>query len=77
MALKVFLMRLMQCIVHMVRNSVKYVPWKDYKELTTDLKTIYHAVAEEEALCSLDKFSHKWDDRYPQISRSWRAHWHN
>ena len=65
------------CIVHMVRNSVKYVPWKDYKELTTDLKEIYRSVTEEEALNSLDKFSDKWDERYPQISRSWRAHWHN
>ena len=65
------------CIVHMVRNSVKYVPWKDYKELTTDLKEIYRSVTEEEALRSLESFSEKWDDKYPQISRSWRAHWHN
>lgn len=65
------------CIVHMVRNSVKYVPWKDYKELTGDLKGIYRAVTEDEAIKALDEFSDKWDERYPQISRSWRAHWHN
>jgi len=65
------------CIVHMVRNSVKYVPWKDYKELTGDLKRIYRAVTEDEALKVLDDFSDKWDEKYPQISRSWRAHWHN
>lgn len=65
------------CIVHMVRNSVKYVPWKDYKELTADLKGIYRAVTEDEALKALDDFSDKWDEKYPQISRSWRAHWHN
>ena len=65
------------CIVHMVRNSVKYVPWKDYKALTSDLKEIYRSVTEEEALRLLEQFSHKWDDKYPQISRSWRAHWHN
>jgi len=65
------------CIVHMVRNSVKYVPWKDYKALTSDLKEIYRAITEEEALRSLERFSDKWDDKYPQISRSWRAHWHN
>lgn len=65
------------CIVHMVRNSVKYVPWKDYKELTADLKGIYRAVTEDEALRALDEFSDKWDEKYPQISRSWRAHWHN
>ena len=65
------------CIVHMVRNSVKYVPWKDYKPVTTDLKRIYQATTEEQALLALDTFSEKWDDKYPQISRSWRAHWEN
>ena len=65
------------CIVHMVRNSIKYVPWKDYKPVTADLKLIYQAVTEEEALMALDNFSTRWDDKYPQISRSWRAHWHN
>ena len=65
------------CIVHMIRNSVKYVPWKDYKVLTADLKGIYRAVTEDEALRALDEFSGKRDEKYPQISRSWRAHWHN
>ncbi len=65
------------CIVHMVRNSVKYVPWKDYKAVTADLKQIYQSVTEEEALQSLDRFAERWDDKYPQISRSWRAHWEN
>ena len=65
------------CIVHMVRNSIKYVPWKDYKPVTADLKLIYQAVTEEEALLALDNFSARWDDKYPQISRSWRAHWNN
>lgn len=65
------------CIVHMVRNSVKYVPWKDYKPVTADLKQIYQAVTEDEALLALDDFSARWDSQYPQISRSWRAHWHN
>jgi len=65
------------CIVHMVRNSVKYVPWKDYKPVTADLKQIYQAVTEDEALLALDSFSARWDAQYPQISRSWRAHWHN
>lgn len=65
------------CIVHMVRNSVKYVPWKDYKPVTADLKQIYQATTEEQALLALDAFSDKWDEKYPQISRSWRAHWEN
>jgi putative transposase len=65
------------CIVHMVRNSIKYVPWKDYKPVTTDLKRIYQSVTEEEALLALTQFEERWDAKYPQISRSWRTHWHN
>ncbi len=65
------------CIVHMVRNSLKYVVWKDYKAVTKDLKCIYQAITEEEALQALDEFSARWDDKYPQISRSWKAHWDN
>ncbi|HCE2123050.1 TPA: IS256 family transposase [Vibrio parahaemolyticus] len=65
------------CIVHMVRNSVKYVPWKDYKAVTADLKQIYQSATEDEALLALERFSDKWDAKYPQISRSWTAHWDN
>lgn len=65
------------CIVHMVRNSVKYVPWKDYKPVTADLKKIYQSKTEDEALLALEQFSDKWDDKYPQISRSWTNHWDN
>ena len=65
------------CIVHMVRNSVKYVPWKDYKVVTAELKQIYQSVTEEEALLALNQFAEHWDDKYPQISKSWQAHWHN
>lgn len=69
--------RIQLCIVHMVRNSVKFVPWKDYKSVTADLKQIYQSVTEEEALKALDAFSERWDGKYPQISKSWRSHWHN
>jgi putative transposase len=65
------------CIVHMVRNSMKYVSWKDYKAVTADLKRIYKSVTEEEALLTLDGFAEHWDDKYPQISKSWRTHWDN
>tara|TARA_B100000963_G_C22550452_1_gene636527 strand:+ start:86 stop:1294 length:1209 start_codon:yes stop_codon:yes gene_type:complete len=65
------------CIVHMVRNSVRYVPWKDYKAVTADLKRIYQSATEEEALLALEQFSERWDDKYPQISRSWNTHWPN
>ena len=65
------------CIVHMVRNSMKFVPWKDYKAIAADLKLIYKSATEEDALRSLDQFAERWDDKYPQISKSWRAHWQN
>jgi transposase-like protein len=65
------------CIVHMVRNSLKYVTWKDYKAVTADLKQIYKAATEEDALLALESFASKWDDKYPQISKSWRSHWEN
>ncbi|WP_370611326.1 IS256 family transposase [Klebsiella aerogenes] len=65
------------CIIHMVRNSLKYVAWKDYKAVTSGLKTVYQAPTEEAALMALDSFADIWDDKYPQISKSWRAHWEN
>ncbi len=65
------------CIIHMVRNSLKYVSWKDYKAVTGGLKTVYQAPTEEAALMALDTFAGAWDDKYPQISKSWRAHWEN
>ncbi len=65
------------CIIHMVRNSLKYVSWKDYKAVTGGLKTVYRAATEEAALMALDNFAATWDDKYPQISKSWRAHWEN
>ena len=65
------------CIVHMVRNSIKYVVWKDYKAVTQDLKKIYHSATEEEGRLSLQQFSECWDDKYPQISKSWLSNWEN
>jgi transposase-like protein len=53
------------------------VPWKDYKELTADLKRVYQSTTEQEARLELDRFAQKWNDKYPQISKSWRAHWQN
>ena len=61
----------------MVRNSLKFVPWKDYKAITSDLKRIYQSVTEEDALISLDQFEERWDSKYPNISRSWRNNWQN
>ncbi len=65
------------CIIHRVRNSLKYVSWKDYKAVTSGLKTVHLVPTEEAALMELDKFAGVWDDKYPQSSKSWRAHWEN
>ncbi len=69
--------RLQLCIIHMVRNALKYVPWKDYKAVTADLKRIYQSTTEQEASLELDRFAETWDHKYPQISKSWRTHWPN
>jgi transposase-like protein len=65
------------CIVHMVRNSLKYVSWKDYKAVTADLKRIYNSATEEAAQEELEAFAERWDEKYSQITKSWRAHWPN
>lgn len=65
------------CIVHMVRNSLKYVSWKDYKAVTADLKQIYQSPTEAAAALEMERFAEKWDATYPQISKSWRSHWPN
>lgn len=65
------------CIVHMVRNSTRFVNWKDRKDLCKDLKTIYTASTEQQAEVALDQFAEKWDDKYPMISQSWRNNWVN
>jgi len=54
----------------MARDSMKYVPGKDYKAIASELKKIYQSVTEEEALLALDQFVEQWDEKYPQISRS-------
>src|SRR5215471_16135798 len=63
------------CMVHMVRNSVKYVPYKDRKTVTADLKEIYLAPSADAAESALGRFAEKWDKKYPAISRSWRSRW--
>lgn len=65
------------CIVHMVRNSLRFVSYKNRKELAKDLKKIYRAPTEEAGLAALQEFADKWDEHYPLISKSWFAHWDN
>jgi putative transposase len=63
------------CIVHMVRNSLRYVSYKDRKAIVADLKKIYRAPTEELGKAALTEFEQTWDSRYAFISKSWRSNW--
>ena len=63
------------CVVHQIRNSCRYVTYKDLKKFTVDLKTIYGAVNKEAAATALDAFEQKWDSKYRYAVRSWRTNW--
>ena len=65
------------CIIHQLRNSSKYVSYKDIKALMDDLKKVYTAVDEDAALNALDAFAEIWDSKYPRISKSWYDNWPN
>ncbi|MED4600396.1 IS256 family transposase [Paenibacillus validus] len=64
-----------KCIIHQIRNSTRYVSYKDLKKVTADLKPIYKAATEEMALVELDRFEETWGAKYPLIIRSWRSNW--
>jgi len=63
------------CVVHQIRNSCRYVVWKEKKEFTADLKNIYNAPTKEVAALELDQFEKKWGSKYPYAIRSWRLNW--
>ena len=63
------------CIVHMIRNSLRYVSYKSRKEVVRDLKAIYQSATVAEAEKHLETLEHKWENRYPMIGKSWRANW--
>lgn len=65
------------CIVHMVRNSLKYVGWKERKTVASDLRRIYRSATADEAELELAGFAEKWDEKFPSISKSWSTHWAN
>jgi len=65
------------CIVHMVRNSLRFVSWKDRKAVAVDLKKIYSSPTVEEAERELISFTETWDKKYAAISKSWNEHWPN
>ena len=68
---------LQQCIIHQIRNTTKFVSYKDLRPLMADLKRIYAAPNEEVALLELDLFDDKWKSKYPKIAISWRSNWPN
>jgi putative transposase len=63
------------CVVHMIRNSLKYVAWKDYRAITRDLKTIYTAPCQDAAKEALAAFQNTWHAKYPTITPMWERHW--
>jgi len=69
--------RVQLCIVHMIRNSVRFVSYKDLKEVCIDLKKIYSACDEKSGRYALESFGEKWKNKYPVIYESWNRHWDN
>lgn len=63
------------CVVHQIRNSARYVVWKDKKAFTGDMKHIYNAPNKEMAKVELDRFEEKWNDKYPYAVQSWKRNW--
>ncbi|SHL40732.1 Transposase (or an inactivated derivative) [Anaerocolumna jejuensis DSM 15929] len=66
-----------QCIIHQIRNTTKFVSYKDIKPLMVDLKCVYAAPTEDIALGELDLFDGKWGGKYPKIAKSWKDNWAN
>ncbi|MEG2504709.1 MAG: IS256 family transposase, partial [Carnobacterium sp.] len=64
-----------RCIVHQVRNTLKYVPEKERKAFAADLKTIYHAASEQKGREALERVCQKWSPKYPSAMRSWDKNW--
>lgn len=65
------------CIVHMVRNSLRFVSWKERRQVAQDLRLIYTAPTAEAGSQALDDFAARWDTRFPKISQAWRSKWDN
>jgi putative transposase len=63
------------CIVHLIRNSMRFVPWKDRRAVARDLKAIYSSPSEESATQALASFQKKWDHKYPTIADIWQRNW--
>lgn len=66
-----------QCIIHQIRNTTRFVSYKEIQSLMVDLKKVYAAPTEKTALSELDSFDEKWSGKYPKIAKSWRDNWAN
>ncbi|BAU42014.1 Transposase, Mutator family [Leptolyngbya sp. O-77] len=66
--------RVQLCIVHLIRNALRYIPWRSQAEVIADLKPIYQAAMIEKAETALENFADKWDNHYPTISQIWFRH---
>jgi len=64
-----------KCIIHQIRNSTRFVSYKDIKKLMADLKKVYKATTEKNALSELEEFDNTWSKKYPKIAISWRKNW--
>lgn len=69
--------KIQRCIIHQIRASMKYIPYKDKKAFVADLKTVYGAVNEDEALENLLSVKEKWGHKYPNAIKSWEDNWDN
>jgi len=67
--------RVQRCVVHMIRNSLKFVSWKDRRQVAAELKHIYRAPTAEAAKAALEAFRARYDERFPAIGKSWEANW--
>ncbi|CAN5560230.1 hypothetical protein BH10BAC5_BH10BAC5_19430 [soil metagenome] len=65
------------CIIHVLRNTLRYVASKDQKEVAKDMKTVYSAPTEEAGLAELERVEQKWGKKYPLPLKTWRANWNN
>ena len=69
--------KMQQCVIHQIRNTTRFVSYKDIKALMADLKKVYAAIDEQTALAELENFDEKWGNKYPKIAISWRDNWAN
>lgn len=69
--------KIQRCIIHQIRSSMKYIPYKDWKAFVADLKGIYKAINEEVAMDNLLSLKEKWSDKYTNAVKSWEDNWDN